>query len=916
MLPSLLKHWDPDSWREKPHKHIPEYVDNTLLDSTLSRLSQYPALVPVSEIRSLREALADVAQGKSFVLQAGDCAERFSDMQPKKLRAHYQLLETLGSTLESALAVPVIRIGRIAGQYAKPRSQPYETQGDEVFMSYYGDIINDLAFSADARQPDPLRLETAYFHAAASLNYLRSLAPGSVAYDSHYYVSHEALLLPYEQTQLQQDEDGTWFCGSGHFLWIGERTRQLEGAHVEFLRGVGNPIGVKVGPACTNDELLRLIDRLNPENIPGRLTLITRFGHHEIQRFPALLERVQREGRQVIWLCDPMHGNGMQTESGLKTRHYAHIAVEMEAFFEAHKVAGSRAGGVHLELSAQAVTECLGGPENLEESGLLRAYQSSCDPRLNPQQGAALVSRLATMLASPPSSLALKEESGPINLAECLATARPENDNLCYIGPGFSLSYRELNIAVRRRASHHERQGVKADERVLIALNDGPELVIEFYAVLALGALPVVINPRFDKASLLQIINDFMPILAIRQPAQQGVWPESIAVSMVDFGDYRQWVQGQEEDATWNGFIRKPWSAPALIQCTSGSTGSSKGVVHSAQSMLAICQHFATEQLGIHTSDILYSPSKAFFGYGMGNSLFFPLFTGACSVLDADWPDAQHVVTLLRQFQPSVMFAVPNLYRALLDYGLRPEDTSLRLAFSAGAALPAPLAARWRQLFGSELYDGIGCTELGHIFATNYPAGAECPGSVGRMLPCAEARIVDDQGNVVAIGERGILMVKSPTRASGYWDRPEEQQANFQGEWYCTGDLFSQDALGNLIFHGRKDDRFKVNGRWVVPIEIENLVMRLFPELGSAYLVPVYDQNEEVRPALILGNSRIHDTQIAEIRTALEQKLERFKWPVRVVCLAEIPINKNNKPDRRTMAKLAVEQHAEEETVC
>ncbi|BBH10798.1 3-deoxy-7-phosphoheptulonate synthase [Chromobacterium haemolyticum] len=919
---TLSKAWSPSSWQAKPHTQMPDYDDGAALHAVLSRLSAYPNLVPSAEIRRLRAALADVARGEGFVIQAGDCAERFAGLRPDVLGGHYRLLERMAADLGQALQRPVLRIGRIAGQYAKPRSQPQEALGGLSLPSYRGDIVNGVEFAASARAHDPQRLESAYFHAAASLNYLRGLDREAAPRDSGYYVSHEALLLPYEQAQLQQDERGDWYCGSGHFLWVGERTRQLDGAHVEFLRGVNNPVGVKVGPGMARDELLRLIDALNPDNEAGRLTLITRFGAAHIQRLPELLNAVNAEGRQVLWLCDPMHGNGVQAANGVKTRRYEDILAEVEAFLSAHRDCGSHAGGVHLELSAQDVTECLGGPDALAEEDLGRAYHSSCDPRLNPRQALALTDRLIAALTQPSGAAArpAPDAAAPeplINLAERLAASRPDSDRLCFVGPGFSLSYRQLNRAVRRQAAWLQTEGVAAGERVLIALDDGPELAVAFYAALAVGALPVVANPRLDAASLHHLLADAAPALCLGQSSQIAVWPAAAKLRLLDAGAHLEWLAGDSADDDWDDFARQPEDAPALIQYTSGSTGQAKGVVHSARSMLAVCSHFAAGQLRLGADDVLYSAPKSFFGYGMGNSLFFPLYLGACGVLDGAWPSAERVAGVLRQFRPTVLFAVPTLYRLLLEHGLEPSDVAIRLAFSAGAPLSAPLARRWRQRFGFDLHDGIGATEMCHVFATSYPDALRS-GSVGRMLPGWEARIVDADGRDAPAGECGVLLVKAPSRALGYWRRPQEEQERFQDGWYRTGDLFSRDEHGYLSFHGREDDRFKVFGRWVVPVEIENLLAALLPELGDAYVVAAPDRDGEARPALILRAGDDREALVRLVHATLEAHLESYKRPALVLALEEIPLNKNGKPDRRAMAQLAAREQAErkEEKVC
>ncbi|ACR31538.1 3-deoxy-7-phosphoheptulonate synthase [Burkholderia glumae] len=400
-MSTLREPWHPTTWQSMPQQQLPHYVNGAALGATLSRISSYPPLVAIGEIRRLRSWLANVAHGRGFVLQGGDCAETFADFRQDVIRRHYRLLERMAQTIGEASRLPVVRIGRIAGQYAKPRSKPEEERGGRSLPSYRGDIINDAAFDAGAREHDPDRMEAAYFRAAGSLNYLRGLDDtGMFGTGGSYFSSHEALLLPYEQSMVECDELGNWYCCSGHFLWIGERTRQIDGAHVEFLRGVRNPIGLKLGAGIGHDDLLRLIDVLNPLNEAGRLTLIPRMGAGKIDRLAALLETVRREGREVGWMSDPMHGNGTQTRTGIKTRHYADIVAELDGFFAAHRAAGTHPSGVHLELTGLDVTECIGGASVPGESDLERAYLSSCDPRLNADQALSLAGHLAGLLAA------------------------------------------------------------------------------------------------------------------------------------------------------------------------------------------------------------------------------------------------------------------------------------------------------------------------------------------------------------------------------------------------------------------------------------------------------------------------------------------------------------------------------------
>ncbi|WP_374347111.1 3-deoxy-7-phosphoheptulonate synthase [Chitinimonas sp.] len=897
MLTSLSS-WTPDSWASRQQSHMPAYHDDAEADAVLARLSAYPALVSVAEIRELRDQLARAALGQALVIQAGDCAEQFEGLRPAVLTAHYQLLGSMAEQLQLGTGLPVLCLGRIAGQYAKPRSQAEETRAGLSLPSYRGDIINGSRFDAATRRPDPARMEQAYFHAAASLNYLRSLERSGAEREGRYFTSHEALLLPYEQAALLRGDDGLWYGGSGHFLWVGERTRQLDSAHIEFVRGIQNPIGIKIGPNIEPATLLALIALLDPDNIPGRLTLIVRMGRRAIEQLPMLLAAVRDAGRQPLWLCDPMHGNGVVTDGGIKTRRYDDIAAEIQGFIAAHRQCATHAGGVHLELSGESVTECLGGPEGLDERDLGRAYLTACDPRLNPAQAQALARTLIDGLGM---AAAAPEQ---INLTERLIATRRNCDRTSFCGPGFRLSYRELDRVVRRQAAWMARSGAKPGERVLIALNDGPELLATFFAALALGALPVVVNPRLDSAAIAQLLADARPVLCFADSAQAALWPVTPTLHCLDADAHLDWLGDAHPDDAWDDFVYQSVEAPILIQYTSGSTGLPKGVVHSARSVLAACEHFAAGQLGLAETDILYSVPKSFFGYGMGNSLFFPLHLGACALLDSQWPSLERVRALLRQYQPTVLFAVPALYRMLLDEDIDGSELSVRLAFSAGAPLPPAIASRWRERFGVDLHDGIGATEMCHVFATSYPDAVQ-PGKVGRMLPGWEARIVNADGLPVADGEYGVLLVKSPSMALGYWERPQDQAARFVDGWYRTGDLFSQDSDGMLTFHGREDDRFKVNGRWVVPVEIENLLGNLLPEVNECYLVPGSDRDGELRPVLFVRGAVAGDALVRLVRATLEAHLESYKRPQRIAVLAELPLNRNGKPDRRALSKQA-----------
>jgi len=458
-----MTRWTPSSWRDKPALHIPAYPDAAALRHAEARLRVMPPLVFAGEARRLTSQLADVAAGRAFLLQGGDCAESFREFNADLVRDTFRLILQMAVVLTFAGGKPVVKVGRIAGQFAKPRSAPTETRDGVTLPSYLGDIVNDMAFDAAARAPDPERLLRAYAQASASLNMLRALAGGGYA-DLHnihgwtldfvagspavaryreladkiaeslafmaalnitpenhpdlrrvdVFTSHEALLLPYEEALTRTDEDtGEAFATSAHMVWIGERTRQIGGAHVEYARGIGNPIGLKCGPTLAPDELIRLIDVLNPYNAAGRLTLIGRFGADKAaDRLPQLMAAVKREGRAVVWSSDPMHGNTITAGAGFKTRPFDRIVGELETFIQVARAEGVHPGGVHLEMTGQNVTECLGGARALSEAELSDRYQTSCDPRLNADQALELAFRIAEALKG------AGAEAGPARRAE------------------------------------------------------------------------------------------------------------------------------------------------------------------------------------------------------------------------------------------------------------------------------------------------------------------------------------------------------------------------------------------------------------------------------------------------------------------------------------------------------------------
>ncbi|MDA5193630.1 class II 3-deoxy-7-phosphoheptulonate synthase [Govanella unica] len=437
----MSRSWNPKGWREKPGLQMPAYPDAAVLKAVEDQLGVYPPLVFAGEARRLKKSLGEVAEGRAFLLQGGDCAESFAEFHPNNIRDTFRVLLQMAVTLTFAASCPVVKVGRIAGQFAKPRSSNTEVIDGVELDSYRGDIINGIEFESKTRTPDPERMIRAYSQSAATLNLLRAFAQGGYANlhsvhrwnldfvakspaGTHYrhiadrisealdfmracgvdpevtpalqgtdfFTSHEALLLPYEEALTRVDStSGDWYDTSAHMLWIGDRTRQLDGAHVEFLRGVKNPIGMKVGPNIDHDDLLRLIDVLNPANEPGRLTLICRMGIDKIEdKLPGVLRTVKREGRSVVWSSDPMHGNTIKSTSGYKTRPFDRILTEVRKFFEIHRAEGTYAGGVHFEMTGQDVTECIGGAEAITDEKLADRYHTHCDPRLNASQSLEL----------------------------------------------------------------------------------------------------------------------------------------------------------------------------------------------------------------------------------------------------------------------------------------------------------------------------------------------------------------------------------------------------------------------------------------------------------------------------------------------------------------------------------------------
>ncbi len=444
-----IKEWNRESWKTFPAQQQVEWPDEKEYEDVIQQLSNLPPLVFAGEIRKLHQLLTDASEGRAFLLQGGDCAEEFSECRAPAIRETMKVILQMAVILTYAGEKPVIKMGRIAGQYAKPRSSPTETIDGTELPSYRGDLVNSPGFTKEDREPDCQRLLGGYFRSASSLNILRAFTGGGYAsleevqtwnkefvkqspqgrsYENlaneiekaltfmkvigldpktvpqlnevDFYTSHEALLLGYEQALTRQDSlTGLWYACSAHMLWIGDRTRQADGAHVEFLRGVLNPVGIKIGPGHNIDELLQVINILNPANLTGRITVITRFGRDSIEKYlPELVRAVTREGLHVLWSCDPMHGNTYVSDSSYKTRDYNAITGEIKSFFDIHSAEGTVPGGIHFELTGKNVTECVGGAQEISDAHLEDSYQTSCDPRLNAQQSLELAFMIAEML--------------------------------------------------------------------------------------------------------------------------------------------------------------------------------------------------------------------------------------------------------------------------------------------------------------------------------------------------------------------------------------------------------------------------------------------------------------------------------------------------------------------------------------
>ncbi len=445
----MKEKWKPYSWKKKIALHQPKYESESHLNSAVSRMKKLPPLVFAGEVRHLKQELAKCSKGSGFLLQAGDCAESFAEFNPNYIRDTFRVIMQMAVILSFAAGVPVIKVGRLAGQFAKPRSSPIEEKNGVKLPSYLGDMINSIDFNKKARIPDPNRMIDAYNQAASTQNLLRAFAYGGYAdlcnvqnwnldfvkkskqgsdfkmlanriseclnfmdacginnknvrqiTETSFFISHEALLLPYEEAFTRIDSTtGDWYDVSTHMVWIGDRTRQLDGAHVEFCKGISNPIGIKVGPSANPDEILKLIKIINPNNEEGKIVLIVRMGEKLIKDlYPPLLRKIKKSNLNVTWSCDPMHANTEKAKSGYKTRNFKNILSEVKSFFQIHKSEGTFAGGIHLEMTGQNVTECIGGLQKISDKDLASRYHTHCDPRLNASQSIELAFLIASYL--------------------------------------------------------------------------------------------------------------------------------------------------------------------------------------------------------------------------------------------------------------------------------------------------------------------------------------------------------------------------------------------------------------------------------------------------------------------------------------------------------------------------------------
>ncbi|MDE9465068.1 AMP-binding protein [Xenorhabdus bovienii] len=520
-------------------------------------------------------------------------------------------------------------------------------------------------------------------------------------------------------------------------------------------------------------------------------------------------------------------------------------------------------------------------------------------------------------LATFPTLEAIVSTTKSINLAQRFIMENSSLDKDCFIGPDGSLSYSQLAFFVQKSASAMSLKKIEKNTAVILCLNDSRELAIIFFASLAIGALPVVINPKLPANTLNYILGEFdTPFIFLDEDNEIPIAPEAKENTIrikrsADLSAFCDWMPENTNDK-WHDFLEKTHLEPAFIQYTSGSTGKPKGVIHSVTSILSSCEHFSKHQLGLTTTDIIYSTPKTFFGYGMGNTLFFPLFIGATAIIDSLWPSITRVTSNIKQFQPTVLLAGPMIFRLLLEDDEFKQNCHLRLVVSSGSMLPAPLKESWFQRLNIVIHDAFGATETCHVFATTYGHPSRA-GSIGKFIAGCTGKIVDKDGKAVPAGETGVLMLSSESLALGYWNNHQDTNIKFSNGWYRTGDLFSQDDEGFLYYHGREDEQFKVLGRWLVPVEIEKLVHSAFPEIGDAFMIPWMDSTQECRPVLCLKTSSSEFEAISQqIANFISHQVESYKHPYVYLNLEQFPLNGNGKIDRKSMIEIARQKITDE----
>ncbi|MDC9588047.1 AMP-binding protein [Xenorhabdus sp. XENO-10] len=497
-----------------------------------------------------------------------------------------------------------------------------------------------------------------------------------------------------------------------------------------------------------------------------------------------------------------------------------------------------------------------------------------------------------------------------INLAKKFVIENKFLDKPCFIGPDGSLSYSQLAFFVKKSASAMKLKKIEKNTIVILCLNDSRELAIIFFSCLAIGALPIIINPKLPANTFNYILSEFKnPFIFIDEDNQIPI-ESKVNISFIrikktaNLSTFSDWMPKGTDDK-WNEFLEKSAFEPTFIQYTSGSTGKPKGVIHSATSILTSCENFAKRQLALSTTDIIYSTPKTFFGYGMGGTLFFSLYLGATAIIDSLWPSATRVANNIKLFKPTVLFSGPIIFRLLLEDNELKQNCHLRLVISSGSTLSESLKKDWLNQFNIAIHDAFGATETCHVFATTYGYPLRS-GSIGKLITGCVGLISDKDGKELPIGKTGVLMLRSESLASGYWNNDKNTKFKFSKGWYHTGDLFSQDEEGFLYYHGREDDQFKVFGRWLVPVEMEKLINVAFPKAGDIFIIPWLDSSHECRPILCLkitpNEFEIVSQQIANF---ISQQVESYKHPYAYFNVEQFPLNGNGKIDRKSLIEMA-----------